>query len=60
MALTDTCALEDPVVRGLDHLFQHEIIEDAGRNIGTQRRDFCTMNRFQCGAPGKKLFSPMV
>ena len=40
VALANARALQDPLVGGLDHVFQVLIGEDARRDVGSERSDF--------------------
>ena len=49
MALADAGALQDPLVGGVDHLFQVLIGQNARRNVGAESGDFgATSQAIEC------------
>src|SRR5438067_8552868 len=62
MALLNTGAVNDPLITGVDHLFQIIVCKQAGRNVGTKSAYLCPDEGLQIespnAAPGCHRFSP--
>src|SRR4029077_16874918 len=54
MTLADAGALDDPLVRGFNHLFQISIGQKTRWDVGSKGRDFCPYKFRQKSSPGSR------